>query len=479
MARRGILGTAAPGLGRLAQAVAGNQGYQQGYDAELQNRSRLAQAVAQARHLNAQADQNDLETEQLRGRPQAVHESVALGTGTDMPRVNAVLQAMRTGVMPTQPGTPAGPPMEDGTAPAALPMVDEETRGRIATQLSRLLPVLTAAKDINPEQLAKANALYREGDLSDAVIRGDLAPAAVGRGQAAVAAKPLFNSDATGAVLDLFGGRLDTDNPMAKSSIGLKTEQAGAARANAAESYAGVGLKKAQTVNEQAEGGGGSGGRGKLSAGYRWSADGKTQEPIPGGPADPNTKGAKLSKPPTEGQAKALMFGSRMAVADEVLGELERGGESQPGRIKQAVETFPGVGGALGMGVNSLPTSMGGPSDMQQQVEQAQRDFINAVLRRESGAAIADSEFRNAQRQYFPQPGDSPGVRRQKAANRQTAIAGFKAEFGEPSMPQFQEIVSTARKTRRAPTAPEASWEPGKPAQAPGQPAGRNIVVDF
>ena len=38
-----------------------------------------------------------------------------------------------------------------------------------------------------------------------------------------------------------------------------------------------------------------------------------------------------------------------------------------------------------------------------QKFEQAQRDWINANLRKESGAVIADSEFENAAQQYFPQ----------------------------------------------------------------------------
>ena len=64
----------------------------------------------------------------------------------------------------------------------------------------------------------------------------------------------------------------------------------------------------------------------------------------------------------------------------------------------------------------------------QQRVEQAQRDFINAILRRESGAAIAESEFSNARKQYFPQAGDSKAVIEQKARNRQLAIDGIQAE---------------------------------------------------
>ena len=65
-----------------------------------------------------------------------------------------------------------------------------------------------------------------------------------------------------------------------------------------------------------------------------------------------------------------------------------------------------------------------------QQVEQAQRDFVNAVLRQESGAVIAPSEFDNAQKQYFTQPGDKKEVIEQKRKNRETAIAGLKVMAG-------------------------------------------------
>ncbi len=65
-------------------------------------------------------------------------------------------------------------------------------------------------------------------------------------------------------------------------------------------------------------------------------------------------------------------------------------------------------------------------SSATQKAVQAQRDFINAVLRQESGASIAPSEFDNGVRQYFPQPGDKPSVLEQKRRNRETAIQGFK-----------------------------------------------------
>ena len=62
-------------------------------------------------------------------------------------------------------------------------------------------------------------------------------------------------------------------------------------------------------------------------------------------------------------------------------------------------------------------------SDKFKQIQQAQRDFINAALRRESGAAIAPSEFENARLQYFPQPGDTAKVVNQKQKNREMQFA--------------------------------------------------------
>ena len=53
-----------------------------------------------------------------------------------------------------------------------------------------------------------------------------------------------------------------------------------------------------------------------------------------------------------------------------------------------------------------------------QKYDQAKRDFVNAVLRRESGAVISPSEFDNAEKQYFPQPGDDPQTIEQKRLNR-------------------------------------------------------------
>ena len=61
-------------------------------------------------------------------------------------------------------------------------------------------------------------------------------------------------------------------------------------------------------------------------------------------------------------------------------------------------------------------------------MDQAERNFVNAILRRESGSAISAAEFDSANKQYFPQVGDSPDVLAQKRRNREVALAGLKTE---------------------------------------------------
>lgn len=161
---------------------------------------------------------------------------------------------------------------------------------------------------------------------------------------------------------------------------------------------------------------------GRAPVGYRWTADGAALEPIPGGP------GIK-DKAPTEFQGKSATFGSRADVADRIIGSLE--GQYSPAAVnsKEAASNIPVVGGVLGSVANKmLPENA-------QRAEQAQRDFINAVLRQESGAAIGESEFTNARRQYFPQPGDSQAVIQQKAANRRLAVQGLQNNAGPAARP--------------------------------------------
>lgn len=141
-----------------------------------------------------------------------------------------------------------------------------------------------------------------------------------------------------------------------------------------------------------------------------------------------NALKAAEGKAPTEFQGKSAAFGLRAEEANKILNNLQ--GKYSPAAInsKLALSNTPIIGGILGSATN-LALS---PED--QQVEQAQRDFLNATLRQESGAAIGVPEFRNGQLQYFPQPGDSPQVIAQKARNRELVIQGFQGNAGKAKL---------------------------------------------
>lgn len=140
------------------------------------------------------------------------------------------------------------------------------------------------------------------------------------------------------------------------------------------------------------------------------------------GPDGQPLKGKAANRQMTDSQAKANLFGSRMEESHRIISDLE--GQYSPMGVnaKVAAGEVPIVGGAAGFAGNLM---LSGKS---QQAEQAQRDFINAVLRRESGAVISQPEFENARKQYFPQPGDKSDNLAQKKRNRALAIQGMAAE---------------------------------------------------
>jgi hypothetical protein len=151
--------------------------------------------------------------------------------------------------------------------------------------------------------------------------------------------------------------------------------------------------------------------------------------------------GAK-EKPLNEGQAGALQFGARMTAAEDIFGELAGKGVNA---------STPGSRSGFGVGeiVNAMQ-----PAD-NQRLDQAKRDFINASLRRESGASISPTEFDNAEKQYFPQIGETdPTVLAQKKRNRELQTRGMLA------------------------TVPNSAAHVAKVRQAPGAPAPAKITND-
>lgn len=161
-------------------------------------------------------------------------------------------------------------------------------------------------------------------------------------------------------------------------------------------------------------------------------ANGKLPEPeAVAASANPfNEGGGKL----TEGEGKAGGFADRMIQAEAVLsGSAPEGGIGPVAGIERQGTNW------LQRDLNQAPFGISNNfiSPDQQRFNQAKSNFINSQLRKESGAAIGKDEYAAADRQYFPQPGDSPEVISQKAANRRSAIEAMGREAGRTYKPKM------------------------------------------
>lgn len=107
------------------------------------------------------------------------------------------------------------------------------------------------------------------------------------------------------------------------------------------------------------------------------------------------------------------------------------------GFAKRAVDSEKNINSLLATGYNPNTVWEGLRSTFDRtrsgeraQYDQAERDFITAVLRKESGANIPDDELANEKKKYFPQPGDDEKTLEQKAQSRANAIAALKVGAG-------------------------------------------------
>jgi hypothetical protein len=74
--------------------------------------------------------------------------------------------------------------------------------------------------------------------------------------------------------------------------------------------------------------------------------------------------------------------------------------------------------------------------------EAAKRNWIAAKLRKESGAAIGKEEYSDADLQYFPQPGDTEKVLKQKANLRNTVYQSERTAIGRFADDYLNQISS-------------------------------------
>ena len=140
----------------------------------------------------------------------------------------------------------------------------------------------------------------------------------------------------------------------------------------------------------------------------------------------------------TETQGNATGFGVRAKEANQIAKDLESKGVTIPGKTSTVVSGIAGMTPFVGdkyaeatkSMFNVLPEFAGGLSPEQQQNAQARKNFVSAVLRKESGAAISPQEYAAEERKYFPQLGDSSAVIKQKQDARELAIKALEMQAG-------------------------------------------------
>lgn len=117
---------------------------------------------------------------------------------------------------------------------------------------------------------------------------------------------------------------------------------------------------------------------------------------------------------PSASQFNVANFASRMQQANPIIGNLS----VELSKLSK-VEFFAQL---------KLPSAL--QSDLVRQFVQAETNLITAILRRESGAAIAPDEFVDARKVYIPQPGDDATTLAQKKAVRDLVQRNFISEAG-------------------------------------------------
>jgi hypothetical protein len=145
--------------------------------------------------------------------------------------------------------------------------------------------------------------------------------------------------------------------------------------------------------------------------------------------------GKTPQKPPTAQNETTALYANRLEQSTKILDGLEKYVTTTAAPAFQLQKALPDV-------LNGMRSS-----DFQS-YDQASRNFINATLRRESGAVISPGEFANAEKQYLPIPGDTPSTLAQKKANRDLATQGFVKGAGSayaPLTPQPGDTQNTVQ----------------------------------
>lgn len=168
-------------------------------------------------------------------------------------------------------------------------------------------------------------------------------------------------------------------------------------------------------------------------------------------------------KPLTEGQSKDTVYSTRAAGALEIL---DKYAPSLTSRQDGALGAVP-----FGLGREYQNTDF-------QLAQQAGDEFLQAILRKDTGAAISPQEQALYGATYLPQPGDSPELQTQKQLSRSRAIEAIRAGMPASAI-VAQELASRRVGDKNAATGQPATTAPASgPAPSPAAPATDEAVPE-
>jgi len=144
--------------------------------------------------------------------------------------------------------------------------------------------------------------------------------------------------------------------------------------------------------------------------------------------------GAGGMKPLTEGQSKDAVYATR---AEGALATLDEYASTLTSRTDAALGMVP-----MGFGRDYQDKNF-------QLAQQAGDEFLQAILRKDTGAAITIPEQSLYGDTYLPRPGDSPELLQQKAVSRRRALEAIKA--GMPPSAIIQQELALQRTEQAAP----------------------------
>lgn len=144
-------------------------------------------------------------------------------------------------------------------------------------------------------------------------------------------------------------------------------------------------------------------------------------------------RGGASSARLTEGQSKDNVYATR---AEGAIRTLEPVANALTNRTDRVLDAVP-----LGIGRE------GQNSDFQV-AQQAGEEFLQAILRKDTGAAITTQEQEMYGKTFLPQPGDGPQVLDAKRASRQRAIEALKSGMSaEQILTQERAVDNADRRT--------------------------------